>query len=97
LTRGPGIGSACKPRSVPRTQPVYGLAAFVPHVRGWVIISLGSRVAAELEQPTRGSEGTGRPLIPEDRCPCLALLPAGVAWPHPLLAAPVVSYTTVSP
>ena len=28
--------------------------------------------------------------------PCLALLPAGVAWPQALLSAPVVSYTTFS-
>jgi len=30
------------------------------------------------------------------RCPCLALLPMGVAWPQALLPAPVVSYTTFS-
>ena len=41
--------------------------------------------------------GRAAPWIPKDRRPCLALLPAGVAWPRPLLAAPVVSYTTVSP
>lgn len=29
--------------------------------------------------------------------PCLALLPAGVAWPPALLRAPVVSYTAFSP
>ena len=29
--------------------------------------------------------------------PCLALLPAGVAWPSALLQTPVVSYTTFSP
>jgi hypothetical protein len=28
---------------------------------------------------------------------CLALLLTGVTWPHPLLGAPVVSYTTFSP
>ncbi len=30
-------------------------------------------------------------------CPCLALLPLGVAWPRLLPGAPVVSYTTFSP
>ena len=57
--------------------------------------------AAALPRGSCGLPGARRgraaPWIPKDRRPCLALLPAGVAWPRPLLAAPVVSYTTVSP
>jgi hypothetical protein len=33
----------------------------------------------------------------QPHCPCLALLPTGVAWPNALLRPPVVSYTTFSP
>ena len=77
LPRGPGIGSAYKPRSVLRRRPVYGLAAFVPPACRWAIISLGRRVTAWLVQPTRGSEGTGRPLDPEGPSPLLGLAPGG--------------------
>jgi hypothetical protein len=68
---------ACKPRSVPRRQPVYGLTAFIPRACGWAIISLGRRVTARLKQPTRGSEGTSRPLDPEGPSPLLGLAPGG--------------------
>ena len=56
------------------------------------------RVSAPLMQPTRDSgsiksqETSSFPceIAP---CPCLALLPVGVAWPSALLHTPVVSYT----
>ena len=72
---GLGCGSACKPRSVHRRRPVYGLAAFIPAAGGWAIISLGRRVTAWLVRPTRGSEGTSRPLDPEGPLPLLGLAP----------------------
>jgi hypothetical protein len=37
------------------------------------------------------------PIVRRRFHPCLALLPAGVAWPSALLQTPVVSYTTFSP
>ncbi len=37
------------------------------------------------------------PIVRRRFHPCLALLPAGVAWPFTLLQMPVVSYTTISP
>ena len=55
-------------------------------------------VAAPLMRPTRGWYGDEQPPIVRRRfCPCLALLPTGVAWPRALLRAPVVSYTAFSP
>ena len=62
----------------------------------------GTAVARRLMRPTRGSDGTGRPVqgqgqaLPPRR-PCLALLPVGVAWPPGSPRTPVVSYTTFSP
>ncbi len=55
-------------------------------------------VAARLMQSTRDKERAApwRPLA-RRRCLCLTLLPAGVAWPRPLLGAPVGSYPTFSP
>jgi hypothetical protein len=48
-----------------------------------------------LPNPSRGLPGTYRDEQPHRSC--LALLLVGVAWPRPLLNAPVVSYTTFSP
>lgn len=62
----------------------------------------GTAVARRLKRPTRGSDGTGRPVwgqgqaLPPRR-PCLALLPVGVAWPPGSPRTPVVSYTAFSP
>jgi hypothetical protein len=62
----------------------------------------GTAVARRLMRPTRGSDGTGRPVQGQPqglplRRPCLALLPVGVAWPPGSPRTPVVSYTTFSP
>ena len=67
----------------------------------------GRRVAAslnaaypELTIPTLGNGTYGDeqpPIVHRRNRSCLALLPAGVTWPHTLLCAPVVSYTTFSP
>ena len=62
----------------------------------------GTAVARRLMRPTRGSDGTGRPVQEQPqglplRRPCLALLPVGVAWPPGSPRTPVVSYTTFSP
>jgi len=86
----------CKPHSVRRGNPA------------WVIIYLGRRSpCASCSLPGtsafRGKarrRAASRPLPHAEAgglCPCLALLPAGVAWPPALLPAPVVSYTTFSP
>ncbi len=45
---------------------------------------------------SRVGKGTGRAPASGSSL-CLALLPMGVAWPHRLPRAPVVSYTTFSP
>ena len=53
-----------------------------------------------LTQPTGGKGTYGDeqpPIVHRRNRPCLALLPAGVTWPHALLRVPVVSYTTFSP
>ncbi len=57
----------------------------------------GTTVTRRLTQPTRGSNETGRLAPPKRTCPCLALLPVGVAWPPASPRTPVVSYTTFSP
>ncbi len=62
----------------------------------------GTAVTRRLMRPTRGSDGTGRPVQEQGqalppRCPCLALLPVGVAWLPGSPRTPVVSYTTFSP
>ncbi len=50
------------------------------------------------ERPTRGSRGAGHTPATQGRLrPCLALLPAAVAWPHGLPRVPVGSYPTFSP
>ncbi len=51
----------------------------------------GNAITGILVRPTRTLAGRAAPLS------CLALLPAGFAWPATLLPLPVVSYTTVSP
>ncbi len=64
-----------------------------------VATSLGAAYP-ELASPTRGRgacEDEQSPIVHRRFRPCLALLPAGVTWPHALLRAPVVSYTTFSP
>ena len=49
-------------------------------------------------RPTRSSRGAGHtPAADGCLCPCLALLPTGVAWPRRLPDAPVGSYPTFSP
>ena len=58
----------------------------------------GQRVATLLDAAYPGLCGDEQPPIVHGRFhPCLALLPAGVAWPSALLQTPVVSYTTFSP
>lgn len=62
------------------------------------IIPLGARVAAWLQQPTRGSDGASSTVSPpKGGHLCLALLPTGVARPPAFRRTPVVSYTAVSP
>ncbi len=64
-----------------------------------VTTSLGAAYPG-LALPTRGKgtcEDEQSPIVHRRFRPCLALLPAGVTWPHALLRAPVVSYTTFSP
>jgi hypothetical protein len=61
---------------------VYALRC-LPVPRACAIISLCSRPGTQTRRAAS--------------CPCLALLPAGVAWPPALLQTPVVSYTTFSP
>jgi hypothetical protein len=58
----------------------------------------GTAVTRRLERPTQGSDGTGSPVPRRSgSCPCLALLPVGVAWPPVSPRTPVVSYTAFSP
>ncbi len=75
-------------------------------LHAWAIISLGGMSPCRSMQPTRdwlppdGSSTCGDeqpPIVRRRLRPCLALLPAGVTWPHALLRAPVVFYTTFSP
>ena len=88
LNRGP----TCKPRSVRRRLEVYGPEG--PSSRlanACAIIHLGPA------SPPGSSSLPGARTERAAPRPCLALLRMGVAWPAPLLAPPVVSYTTVSP
>jgi hypothetical protein len=64
--------------------PVYApLRGFLPVLRACAIISLSSLPRTQMRRAAS--------------CPCLALLPAVVAWPPALLRTPVVSYITFSP
>ena len=83
-------------------QPVSRILSILVN-QDWVIICLG-RMSPYASCGLPGAMAFFRK--PEDEqppgdfhphCPCLALLPAGVAWPRPLLEAPVVSYTAFSP
>ena len=86
---------ACKPHSVQRGFPVYThplpklRAGLHPGPHAWAIISLSSLPGTYHPRRGRTRRAASRP--------CLALLPAGVAWPPALLRTPVVSYTTFSP
>jgi hypothetical protein len=51
----------------------------------------------QLEQSTRDFSLIAEAVRRAVFCPCLTLLPLGVAWPSSLLRTPVVSYTTISP
>jgi len=88
-------------RSVYKPHSVHGAEAPLgSHLSGRrVATSLGAAYPG-LAFPTRGKgtcEDEPSPIVHRQFRPCLALLPAGVTWPHALLRAPVVSYTTFSP
>ena len=89
VTQSPG--SVCKPHSVAgdmlRTPGRSSLWADVYHA---------PRAAYPELWPANSQETSSLPAA-RRRCPCLALLPAGVTWPPALLRTPVVSYTTFSP
>jgi len=70
------------------------------HLSGRGVTTLLDAAYPGLAFPTRGKgtcEDEPSPIVHRRFRPCLALLPAGVTWPHALLRAPVVSYTTFSP
>ena len=70
------------------------------HLSGRGVTTLLDAAYPGLASPTRGKgtcEDEPSPIVHRRFRPCLALLPAGVTWPHALLRAPVVSYTTFSP
>ena len=79
-----------KPHSV--QQPDFGLRSEEchPEPRAWAVISLDGA------SPRRFSGLPGTRTTRAASRPCLALLPAGVAWPPALLRTPVVSYTAFS-
>ena len=70
------------------------------HLSGRGVTTLLDAAYPGLAFSTRGKgtcEDEPSPIVHRRFRPCLALLPAGVTWPHALLRAPVVSYTTFSP
>jgi hypothetical protein len=90
-------GSVYKPHSVQRRGRFTPRSGFLPALHLGDHLSR-AHVATRLLQPTRGSglfrdQETSRLPHIAVHCPCLALLPVGVAWPPALLQAPVVSYT----
>jgi hypothetical protein len=75
-----------KPHSVQRSGDIS-----IP-THAWVTIYLGRTspcASCSLPRTLTSEEAMRRAAS----CPCLALLPVGVAWPPTLLQAPVVSYT----
>ena len=89
-----------KPHSVRRFAPQNGVTRLCSHLSGRSVTALLDAAYPGLAQPTEGKGAYGDeqpPIVHRRNRPCLALLPAGVTWPHVLLHAPVVSYTTFSP
>ena len=77
-----------------------GLLRLCSHLSGRRVTAPLGAAYPGLANPTRGKGTYGDeqpPIVHRRNRPCLALLPAGVTWPHALLRAPVVSYTTFSP
>ena len=77
-----------------------GLLRLCSHLSGRRVTAPLDAAYPGLANPTRGKGTYGDeqpPIVHRRNRPCLALLPAGVTWPHALLRAPVVSYTTFSP
>ncbi len=76
------------------------LSRSVSRILSAVVIYLGRELPLASSSLPGGCplrEGNGSLPDPVDLPSCLALLPAGVAWPRRLPGAPVVSYTTFSP
>jgi hypothetical protein len=82
-----GLANISSGRPVSRILSSVGFTVYakklLPVLRAWAIISLSSLPGTQMRRAASR--------------PCLALLPAGVAWPPALLRTPVVSYTTFSP
>ena len=77
-----------------------GLLRLCSHLSGRCVAAPLDAAYPELAVPTIGDGTYGdeqSPIVHGRNRSCLALLPAGVTWPHALLRTPVVSYTTVSP
>ncbi len=81
-------------------QTMLSLSRSVSRILSSVVIYLGRELPLASGSLPGGCplwEGNGSFPDPVDLPSCLALLPAGVAWPPRLPGAPVVSYTTFSP
>jgi len=102
--------SVLRPICKPHTAPLRGFCpviiesvlrpAYKPHFVQRMEVGLRSEEGRPNAPPGRSSLWAAYPGLLATRAasrPCLALLPAGVAWPPALLRTPVVSYTAFSP